>query len=142
MVNFMDFYYTGPDTLAGRYMRKFWHPVFRAQDLKPGWAKPIKILGEQFTLYRGDGGKPHVVGFRCPHRQSQLSIGWIEDDSIRCRFHGWKFDQTGQCVEQPAEKNLRRKNAHPQLSDRGIPRPDLRLLRRRRAAASAALCRF
>ena len=104
MVNFMDFYYTGPDTLAGRYMRKFWHPVFRAQDLKPGWAKPIKIIGEQFTLYRGDGGKPHVVDFRCPHRQSQLSIGWIEDDSIRCRFHGWKFDQTGQCVEQPAEK--------------------------------------
>lgn len=104
MVNFMDFYYTGPDTLAGRYMRKFWHPVYRAQDLKPGWAKPIKIMGEQFTLYRGDGGKPHVVDFRCPHRQAQLSIGWIEDDSIRCRFHGWKFDQTGQCVEQPAEK--------------------------------------
>ena len=70
MVNFMDFYYTGPDTLAGRYMRKFWHPVYRAQDLKPGWAKPIKILGEQFTLYRGDGGTPHVVDFRCPHRQS------------------------------------------------------------------------
>ena len=43
MVNFMDFYYTGPDTLAGRYMRKFWQPVYRTEDLKPGWAKPIKI---------------------------------------------------------------------------------------------------
>jgi 5,5'-dehydrodivanillate O-demethylase len=50
MVNFMDFYYTGPGTLAGQYMRKFWQPVFRAEDLKPGWAKPIKIMGEQFTL--------------------------------------------------------------------------------------------
>ncbi|MBM4297974.1 MAG: Rieske 2Fe-2S domain-containing protein [Deltaproteobacteria bacterium] len=100
----MDFYYTGPDTLAGRYLRKFWHPVYRAQDIPPGWAKPIKIMGEQFTLYRGDGGKPHLVDFRCPHRQAQLSIGWIEDDSIRCRFHGWRFDATGQCVEQPAEK--------------------------------------
>src|SRR5438874_2220631 len=47
MVNFMDFYYTGPGTLAGQYMRKFWHPVLRAEDLKPGWAKPIKILGEE-----------------------------------------------------------------------------------------------
>ena len=55
MVNFMDFYYTGPGTLAGRYLRKFWHPVCRAEDLQPGWAKPIKILGEEFTLYRGEG---------------------------------------------------------------------------------------
>ena len=104
MVNFMDFYYTGPGTLAGQYMRNFWQPVFRAEDLKPGWAKPIKIMGEQFTLYRGDEGKPHVVDFRCPHRQTQLSVGWVEGDCIRCRFHGWKFDSSGQCIEQPAEK--------------------------------------
>jgi 5,5'-dehydrodivanillate O-demethylase len=104
MVNFMDFYYTGPGTLAGNYMRRFWHPVYRAEDLKPGWAKPIRIMGEDFTLYRGEGGKPHVVGFRCPHRLTQLSVGWVEEDCIRCRFHGWKFDSSGQCVEQPAEK--------------------------------------
>ena len=104
MVNFMDFYYTGPGTLAGQYMRKFWHPIYRAEDLKPGWAKPIKIMGEQFTLYRGDDGTPHVVDFRCPHRQTQLSVGWVEGDCIRCRFHGWKFDSSGQCIEQPAEK--------------------------------------
>ncbi|TMA60560.1 MAG: Rieske 2Fe-2S domain-containing protein, partial [Deltaproteobacteria bacterium] len=66
--------------------------------------KPIKILGEEFTLYRGEGGKPHVVDFRCAHRQTQLSVGWVEDDCIRCRFHGWKYDSSGQCIEQPAEK--------------------------------------
>ena len=104
MVNFMDFYYTGPSTLAGKYMRKFWHPVYRAEDLKPGWAKPIRIMSEDFTLYRGETGKPHVVAFRCPHRLTQLSVGWVEEDCIRCRFHGWKFDSSGQCVEQPAEK--------------------------------------
>src|SRR6266699_1777506 len=103
MVNFMDFYYTGPGTLAGRYMRKFWHPVLRAEDLKPGWAKPIKILREEFTLYRGEGGKPHVVDFRCAHRGTQLSVGWVEDDCIRCRYHGWRYDASGQCVEQPGE---------------------------------------
>ena len=50
-------------------------------------------------------GKPHVVEFRCPHRQTQLSVGWVEGDCIRCRFHGWKFDSSGQCIEQPAEEN-------------------------------------
>jgi 5,5'-dehydrodivanillate O-demethylase oxygenase subunit len=104
MVTFMDFYYTGPDTLAGKYMRKFWHPVQRSEDLKAGWAKPIRIMSEDFTVYRGETGKPHVVAHRCPHRLTQLSVGWIEDDFIRCRFHGWKFDSSGQCVEQPAEK--------------------------------------
>jgi 5,5'-dehydrodivanillate O-demethylase len=104
MVNFMDFYYTGPGTLAGTYMRRFWQPVYRAEDLKPGWAKPIRIMSEDFTLYRGEGGRPHVVGFRCPHRLTQLSVGWVEEDCIRCRFHGWKFDSSGQCVEQPAEE--------------------------------------
>ena len=103
MVNFMDFYYTGPGTLAGRYMRKFWHPVYRAEDLKAGWAKPIKILREQFTLYRGENGTPHVVDFRCPHRLTQLSVGWVEGDSIRCMYHGWLFNSAGQCIEQPAE---------------------------------------
>jgi 5,5'-dehydrodivanillate O-demethylase len=103
-IDYMDCFRTGPGTVAGKYMRMFWHPVYRSQDLLPGWAKPIRILNEEFTLYRGDGGKPHVVGFRCPHRGTQLSLGWIEEDCIRCRYHGWKFASSGQCVEQPAEK--------------------------------------
>ena len=69
-VDYMDCFPTGPGTISGKYMRKFWHPVKRAEDIKPGWAKPIRIMSEDFTLYRGAGGKPHVVDFRCPHRQS------------------------------------------------------------------------
>ncbi len=103
-VDYMDCFPTGPGTIAGQYMRKFWHPVQRAEDIKAGWAKPIRILSEDFTLYRGEGGKPQVVEFRCPHRQSQLSVGWVEGDALRCRFHGWKFNGSGQCIEQPAEQ--------------------------------------
>jgi 5,5'-dehydrodivanillate O-demethylase len=44
-----------------------------------------------------------VVGFRCPHRGTQLSAGWVEGDCIRCMYHGWLFDSSGQCTEQPAE---------------------------------------
>ena len=93
----------GPGTPAGRYFRLFWHPVFRAKDLTPGKARPIEILSEKFTLYRGEGGAPHVTSFRCPHRGTQLSLGWVEGDTLRCRYHGWRYDATGQCVEQPNE---------------------------------------
>jgi len=53
--NYKDFVHTGPGTLAGRYMRLFWQPVYRAQDLAPGQAVPIRIMSEDFTLYRGEG---------------------------------------------------------------------------------------
>ena len=99
----LDFVHTGPNTLAGTYLRSFWQPVFCSHEIQPGCARPIRILGEDLTLYRGDGGAPHVVGFRCAHRKTQLSIGWVEGDCLRCFYHGWKYDGSGQCVEQPAE---------------------------------------
>jgi len=94
---------TGPGTLAGRYMRRFWHPVWRSQDLQPGDAKPVRIMSEDFTLYRGDSGTAHAVAHRCAHRRTLLSAGSVEGDCIRCLYHGWKYDAEGHCVEQPAE---------------------------------------
>jgi 5,5'-dehydrodivanillate O-demethylase len=105
-----DFVHTGPGTIAGRYMRTFWHPVYRAQDLPAGRAVPIRIMSEDFTLYRGETGQPHAVAPRCAHRRTQLSVGRVEGDCIRCFYHGWKYDADGQCVEQPAEAESLRKD--------------------------------
>src|SRR4051794_35719415 len=93
-----DFVHTGPGTLAGSYLRMFWQPVARSQDLAPGQAIPIRIMSEDFTLYRGqvpqsDGalpnppapdqrGRAHLVAFRCAHRGTQLNVGWVEGDCI------------------------------------------------------------
>src|SRR5687767_7172929 len=102
--DYTDFVHTGPGTLAGRYMRRFWQPVHVAEKLPPGRAVPVRIMSEDFTLYRGEGGIPHLTAFRCAHRGTQLSTGWVEGDSIRCRYHGWRYDGSGQCVEQPGEE--------------------------------------
>ncbi|HEX3972886.1 MAG TPA: Rieske 2Fe-2S domain-containing protein [Stellaceae bacterium] len=98
-----DLLQAGPGTLAGRYLKKFWQPVYVTADLEKGKAKPVRVMGENYTLYRGLSGKAHLVGARCAHRGAQLSAGWVEDDCIRCMYHGWMFDGSGQCVEQPAE---------------------------------------
>ncbi len=102
-LRYQDLVSTKPGTLAGTYMRRFWHPIHRAEDLRASQAKPIQIMSERFTLYRGESGTPHVIDFRCPHRGTQLSAGWVEGDCIRCMYHGWLFDESGQCIEQPAE---------------------------------------
>jgi len=104
-LDYRDFVHTGPGTLAGRYLRMFWQPVCCSHELQPGCALPVRIMGEEFTLYRGQSGAPHLVGYRCAHRGTQLSLGWVEEDCIRCFYHGWKYDGSGQCVEQPAEAN-------------------------------------
>src|SRR5262249_29666773 len=101
--DYRDYSHTGPGTLAGRWMRTFWQPVYCAADLPPGHAKPVRIMSEDLTLYRGEVGAPHAVAFRCAHRGTQPSTGWVEGDCIRCFYHGWKYDGSGQCVEQPAE---------------------------------------
>ncbi len=98
-----DFVRTGPGTLAGRYLRRFWQPIYRASRLLPGQAVHVRIMSEDFALFRGESGKAHVVSNICPHRLTRLSSGWVEGDSIRCGYHGWRFDHSGQCVEQPAE---------------------------------------
>jgi 5,5'-dehydrodivanillate O-demethylase len=80
-----------------------WHPIYEAEKLLSGRAVPVQIMSERFTLYRGQSGTAYLVGHHCPHRQTQLSIGWVEGENIRCFYHGWMFDGAGSCVQQPAE---------------------------------------
>jgi 5,5'-dehydrodivanillate O-demethylase len=98
-----DYAHIGPDRLAGKFLRRFWQPVMIGDDLKPGRPHRLQILNEYFTAYRGTDGVAHVVEDRCPHRLTMLSLGWVEDNCIRCFYHGWKFDPAGKCVDQPAE---------------------------------------
>src|SRR5438128_2304554 len=104
-VSFDEIMHTGPGTLSGRYLRSFWQPVYHCVDLAPGQVKPLGVMGEGFTLYRGASGAPHLVAGNCAHRGMQLSAGSVEGDALRCFYHGWKYEGTGRCVEQPAEES-------------------------------------
>src|SRR5258708_2206750 len=101
----VDLATTKPGTPGGIFMRQFWHAVARSDDLAPGRALPLRIMNEDYTLFRGSGGRAQVIAQRCPHRGSLMHLGWIENDDIRCVYHGWKYDCSGQCVEAPAEKD-------------------------------------
>ena len=89
-MDFSEVIHTGPGTLAGRYLRMFWQPVCCSYELPAGRTLPVRILGEDFTIYRGDSGAAYLVGSRCAHRGTQLSVGSIEGECIRCFYHGWK----------------------------------------------------
>ena len=95
---------TSAGTPMGELLRKFWHPIALSRSVAPGTAREVRLLGEDLALYRGEGGAAHLLVNRCAHRLTKLHTGWIEGDELRCMYHGWKYDASGQCVERPAER--------------------------------------
>src|ERR671933_1321470 len=92
----------GPGTPMGELLRRYWWPVGCSDALA---AKPqrVKLLGEELVLYRGADGTPALMELRCAHRGVALDYGRVEGECIRCPYHGWLYDPSGRCVEQPAE---------------------------------------
>jgi len=92
----------GRGTPMGELLRCYWHPVGCTETVtkKP---QRVKVLGEELVLYRGESGKPVLMQARCAHRSLALDYGRVEGDCLRCPYHGWLYDASGQCLEQPAE---------------------------------------
>jgi 5,5'-dehydrodivanillate O-demethylase len=92
----------GPGTPMDELLRRYWWPVGFSEQVttKP---RRVKLLGEELVLYRGTDGQPVLMELRCAHRSVALDYGRVEGTCIRCPYHGWLYDCTGQCLEQPAE---------------------------------------
>jgi len=105
----------GPGTPCGELLRRYWHPMAGAGELNAEQPKKrIKILGEELVLFKDEKGDYGLVREHCSHRGTSLYYGFIEDGCIRCAYHGWLYDKTGRCVEQPFEPNpkFREHTAH------------------------------
>jgi len=107
----------GPGTPGGRLLRRYWQVVGAAAELsdeKP--KKKVRVLGEDLVLYRDRSGDYGLVAEKCSHRGASLYYGFVEENGIRCAYHGWKYDACGRCVEQPFESpqsGFKEKIAHP-----------------------------
>ncbi|MFF0222903.1 Rieske 2Fe-2S domain-containing protein [Streptomyces sp. NPDC004629] len=93
----------GPGTPMGGALRRYWQPIASSAALTSDVPHRTRILGEDLIVFRDGQGRPGVVFERCAHRGSSLYYGRIEEDGIRCCYHGWKFDVQGHCVEQACE---------------------------------------
>lgn len=83
-----------------------WFVVAEATELAPGEVMPLFVFGRDLVLFRTAAGEPRVLDAHCPHLGAHLGVGGrVEDDCIRCPFHGWRFDgATGQCNEVPYDE--------------------------------------
>ncbi len=78
----------------------FWYPVAFSHEVQ---AAPlaVQLLDENLVLYRNSKGVTAVQNL-CLHRGVPLSMGWVEGDNLVCKYHGFRYAPTGQCVEIPA----------------------------------------
>ena len=95
----------GPGTPMGNLMRQYWVPAALSSELPEpdGPLLRVRLLGEDLIGFRTTSGAVGLIPNSCPHRGASLFYGRNEDEGLRCVYHGWKFDVTGQCVDMPSE---------------------------------------
>src|SRR6202008_1702368 len=96
---------TGPGAPGGRLFRSYWIPALLAEELAENECPPVrvKLLSERLLAFRDTQGRYGLIDEFCAHRGVSLWFGRNEENGLRCPYHGWKYDVTGQCVEVPSE---------------------------------------
>ncbi|MGO9454532.1 MAG: Rieske 2Fe-2S domain-containing protein [Candidatus Binataceae bacterium] len=95
----------GRGTPMGELMRRY-RPIAAVNELEDKLVKPIRLMGEDLVLFRDGGGTYGLIQRKCAHRGADLSYGFVEDCGLRCNYHGWLYDQSGRCVQQPYEERV------------------------------------
>lgn len=84
------------------------------------------LFGTPVVLFRDNDGKAGALVDRCPHRNVPLSLGQVaEDGTLRCPYHGWRFDTEGACKFIPSltdssDAKARRAHALPTVEQQGF----------------------
>jgi phenylpropionate dioxygenase-like ring-hydroxylating dioxygenase large terminal subunit len=96
---------TGPGTPGGLFFRNYWIPALLAEELPENECPPVrvKLLSERLLAFRDTQGRYGLIDEFCAHRGVSLWFGRNEENGLRCPYHGWKYDVTGQCMEVPSE---------------------------------------
>lgn len=102
---------TGAGTPAGNMLRRYWLPVAVSAQLVQRNPMPVTPFGEKLALFRDASGRLGLIADRCAHRGTSLSAGSklvktsgrLDENGVRCPYHGWLYDVNGQCKDQPGE---------------------------------------
>ena len=96
---------TGAGSLMGDLFRRYWIPALHAWELPEPDSAPVrvKLLGERLIAFRDSSGAVGLIDEFCAHRGVSLWFGRNEEHGLRCPYHGWKYDRSGQCIDLPSE---------------------------------------
>jgi phenylpropionate dioxygenase-like ring-hydroxylating dioxygenase large terminal subunit len=96
---------TGPGTPMGQLLRRYWIPALLCEELPEPDCPPVrvKLLSERLIAFRDTQGRVGLLDEFCAHRRASLWFARNEENGLRCTYHGWKYNVSGQCVDVPSE---------------------------------------
>jgi phenylpropionate dioxygenase-like ring-hydroxylating dioxygenase large terminal subunit len=83
-----------------------WYIACRIQEIPPGKAKSLTLCGQKIVIFRGEDNKIRALDAFCPHLGTDLGIGHVDGNLIRCFFHHWGFDGEGNCQNIPCSRDI------------------------------------
>ncbi len=86
-------------------------PFAAVSELDENSTKAVRLMGEDLVAYKDKSGTYGLIDLHCAHRRADLSYGMVEECGLRCNYHGWQYDETGRCIDQPFEET-----AHPEAN--------------------------
>ena len=92
-----------PGTPLHEPLSRFWYPVLRSDKLKDRHTAKVRLLGEDFVVAR-KGAELMALDEHCPHRQASLVLARVEEEGLRCLYHGWLMGRDGSVRETPNER--------------------------------------
>lgn len=88
--------FVNPDVLP-----EAWWLAFKSSDLPIRGVKTVTFLDHRVVVWRTATGAVHAADAFCPHMGTDLGIGDVVGETIRCAFHHWCFDGRGACAGTP-----------------------------------------
>ena len=85
---------------------KGWYFLFKSEEVPRGKVREVFVGHQKLVVYRGKSGQVYTLDSFCPHMGADLKIGKVMGDNLRCFFHQWQFDGSGQCVDIPCQEEI------------------------------------
>lgn len=80
-----------------------WYAVLKSKDVKKNEVVGVTRLNKKLAFFREDNGKLNCAMDVCAHRGASLGKGRVENNCIKCPFHGIEYKRDGTCTRVPLE---------------------------------------
>ncbi len=80
----------------------FWYPVDLTENVRQKELRKVRMLGQDFVVFRDEYGTARCISNVCIHRGGSLADGKHKGNCVECPYHGWMFDGDGECKRIPS----------------------------------------
>ena len=78
-----------------------WYLIAKQSAVRKRRVQAFELCGQRIVIFRGQDGRLRCLDSFCPHMGTDLAIGRVSGNELRCFFHHWKFTGDGQCSNIP-----------------------------------------